>query len=95
MAKGVKTGGRQKGTPNKVTKAAKDAIAEVAERLGGPDRMLAWAQEDPVNERIFWQTIYTKILPLQLTGADGRSLAQELAGLNGIVGSTESRPPLA
>lgn len=68
MAKGVKTGGRQKGTPNKVTKAAKDAIAEVAERLGGPDRMLAWAQEDPVNERIFWQTIYTKILPLQLAG---------------------------
>jgi hypothetical protein len=68
MALGRKTGGRTKGTPNKTTQAAKDAIALVAENLGGPDRMLAWAQEDPLNERIFWSQIYPKLLPLTLNG---------------------------
>jgi len=68
MAKGVKTGGRQKGTPNKMTQTAKDAIALAAERLGGTDRLVAWAQEDPANERVFWGTIYPKLLPLQVTG---------------------------
>ncbi len=60
--------GRPKGSPNKTTREAKDAIAMVAEGLGGPDRMLAWAQEDPQNERIFWQAIYPKLLPLTLSG---------------------------
>lgn len=68
MAKGIKTGGRQKGTPNKFTRAAKDTISEVAERLGGPDRMLEWVQEDGANERVFWGTIYPKLLPLQVSG---------------------------
>ena len=68
MAKGTKTGGRKAGTPNKTTQAAKDAIAMVAEGLGGPDRMLAWAQEDPLNERLFWKDIYPKLLPLQVSG---------------------------
>lgn len=71
MAKGRKTGGRVAGTPNKMTKAVKDAIAEVAEGLGGPTRMLKWAKEDPLNERIFWKDIYPKLLPLQLTGEGG------------------------
>ena len=35
-----KTGGRLKGTPNKVTAVAKDAIAAAAERLGGIDRLV-------------------------------------------------------
>ena len=30
--------------------------------------MLAWAQEDPLNERIFWSQIYPKLLPLTLNG---------------------------
>ena len=35
-----KTGGRQKGTTNKVTALAKDAIAAAADRLGGVDRLV-------------------------------------------------------
>lgn len=66
-----KTGGRQKGTPNKATVGAKDAIAMAAEKLGGTDRLVAWAQEDPLNERVFWGTIYPKLLPLQVSGPDG------------------------
>jgi hypothetical protein len=71
MAKGQKTGGRVKGTPNKLTQTAKDAISLAAERLGGADRLVAWAQEEPQNERVFWGTIYPKLLPLQVTGEDG------------------------
>jgi hypothetical protein len=71
MAKGQKTGGRVKGTPNKLTQTAKDAISLAAERMGGADRLVAWAQEEPQNERVFWGTIYPKLLPLQVTGENG------------------------
>ena len=71
MALGKKTGGRTKGTPNKKTIIAKDMIAEVAARLGGTDRMVAWAQEDPDNEKAFWVSIYPKMLPLQVSGEGG------------------------
>jgi hypothetical protein len=61
--------GRTKGVPNKTTQAAKDAIAMAADRLGGVDRLVEWAQEDPSNERAFWTAIYPKLLPLQVNGA--------------------------
>lgn len=60
--------GRPKGVPNKTTQAAKDAIALAAEALGGAERLVDWAKEDPANERAFWTSIYTKLLPLQVNG---------------------------
>jgi hypothetical protein len=60
--------GRKKGSLNKTTRAAKDAIALAAENLGGADRLVAWAQEDPKNESAFWTTIYPKLLPVQIQG---------------------------
>jgi hypothetical protein len=72
--KGKKTGGRKKGTINKTTQTAKEAIAMVAEGLGGSKRMLGWAKEDPDNEKIFWEKIYPKLLPLQVTGEGGKPL---------------------
>ena len=63
------TGGSRKGIPNKTTQAAKDAIAQAAAELGGADRLVAWVKEEPSNERIFWGTIYPKLLPLQVNGA--------------------------
>lgn len=73
-----KTGGRKKGTPNKTTQQVKDAIALVAAGLGGSGRMLQWVQEDPLNERIFWKDIYTKLLPLQLAGDPDNPLKASL-----------------
>lgn len=64
----AKTGGRRKGTTNKVTSLAKDAIAAAADRLGGVDRLVEWVREDTSNERVFWGQIYTKLLPLQVSG---------------------------
>jgi len=67
--------GRRKGSPNKVTQAAKDVIAQAAAELGGAERLLAWAKADPANERAFWATIYPKLLPLTIGGdPDGAPL---------------------
>lgn len=66
-----KSPGRPKGSPNKVNKAAKDAIADAAEALGGVERLVDWAKEDPLNERVFWSSIYPKLLPLQVSGEGG------------------------
>jgi hypothetical protein len=63
--------GKPKGALAKTTIAAKEAIALAAEGLGGTSRLIAWAQEDPLNERAFWSSIYPKLLPLQVTGQDG------------------------
>ena len=63
-----KGAGRPKGTPNKLAKAAKDAIAEAAEKLGGVDRLVEWAKEAPENEKAFWATIYPKLIPVTLAG---------------------------
>ncbi|XAI96508.1 hypothetical protein [Microcystis phage Mae-JY35] len=63
--------GRPKGSPNKTTRAAKDAIAFAAEELGGGERLAAWAKEAPENEKAFWTNIYPKLLPMQVTGEDG------------------------
>ena len=67
--------GKPKGAINKTTRLAKDAIAAAAEGLGGTERLIEWAQEDPANERVFWGQIYTKLLPLQVTGEGGGALA--------------------
>lgn len=61
--------GRPKGVPNKITQSAKDAIAQAAAELGGAARLVEWVKEDTGNERVFWGTIYPKLLPLQVNGA--------------------------
>ena len=71
------TGGSRKGVPNKVTAAAKTVIAEAAEKLGGVERLVDWAKEDPENESKFWATIYPKLIPVQVTGEDGAPIKTE------------------
>jgi hypothetical protein len=66
--------GKPKGALSKTTKTAKEAIAIAAEGLGGAQRLIAWAKEDPLNERAFWSSIYPKLLPLQVTGEDGDAI---------------------
>ena len=68
MALGKKTGGRKRGVPNKLTTGAKEVIAQVAENIGGVARMTKWVRESKENERVFWSSIYIKLLPLQVAG---------------------------
>lgn len=73
MASGGKRqgAGRKPGVPNALSTAAKDVIQQASERLGGVDRLVTWVQSDPANEKVWWGTIYPKLIPLQLTGDGG------------------------
>lgn len=73
-----KTGGRAKGTPNKVTKTLRDDIIEVHEKLGGTNGMLTWAQESDVNKRIFYSQILPKVLPKEIKAEVDQKISQHL-----------------
>jgi hypothetical protein len=66
MALGKKTGGRQKGTPNKLSTTVKDNFIAVFADLNGQDlmHMKEWAKENPTQ----FYNLYAKLLPLQLAG---------------------------
>ena len=70
--------GRKKGVLNKTTRSVKEAIEIAAQGLGGAERLVAWAKEDPANERAFWSSIYPKLLPLQVTGEGGGAVILQL-----------------
>jgi hypothetical protein len=73
--KGEKKPNQGKRGPAKTTLIAKEAIAIAAEGLGGVDRLIEWAKEEPKNESAFWTSIYTKLLPLQVNAEiNGRVL---------------------
>src|ERR1700687_1574796 len=65
MATKRKTGGRTKGTPNKVHAAVKEAIIAAFDRLGGEAYLVKVGESDP---RTFC-TLLGKVLPMQGTGA--------------------------
>lgn len=66
--------GRPKGALNKSTRAIKEIIETAVDQLGGAQRLVEWAQEDPANEKAFWTQIATKLLPVQVTGENGAPL---------------------
>lgn len=45
--KGRKTGGRQKGTPNKFSRTIKENLLAVFDQIGGTENMAKWAKENP------------------------------------------------
>lgn len=71
---GIGNPGKPKGALSHTTKTAKEAIALAAEGLGGTDRLIEWAKEDPKNESAFWTSVYPKLLPLQVSGEGGGPL---------------------
>lgn len=77
--------GRKKGVPNRITTAAKDAIAQAAEGLGGTDRLIAWAQEDPLNERAFWTSVYPKLIPVTLAGDKENPLNMQIQKIERVI----------
>lgn len=72
--------GRPKGSVNRTTATAKDMIAKAADKLGGVERMVAWAQEAPENERTFWGTMFPKLLPVQVSNAPDETFKTEEVG---------------
>ena len=64
MAKGVKTGGRQKGTPNKITAELKGMILEALDESGGVEYLRGVAQSHPQA----FCSLLGKVLPMTLVG---------------------------
>lgn len=70
MAAGRKTGGRVRGTPNKLTASVKEAILAALEDAGGAKYLLGVARENP---QVFC-ALLGKLLPNEITGGNGEAL---------------------
>lgn len=82
--KGKKTGGREKGTPNKSTLAVREAIAKLAD--GHAERFIGWidkvAETDPGRAAdLYLKAIeyhIPKLARSELTGANGERLFERI-----------------
>lgn len=62
MAKGIKTGGRKKGTPNKENKALKEMILGALSEVGGQ----SYLAEQAINNPSAFMQLVGKVLPTEL-----------------------------
>lgn len=74
MAAGRKTGGRQKGSPNKLTKQLKDMILDALDESGG----IEYLKQTAIDHPVAFLTLVGKVLPLQVTGEGGGPLTVEI-----------------
>ena len=67
-----KTGGRKKGTPNKISSALKEAILEAAERAGGEDGIVGYLVVQALDNPVAFMSLLGKVLPMTIadTGKD-------------------------
>jgi hypothetical protein len=61
-----KTGGRDKGTPNKVSGQLKDAILQAAEQAGGDGGLVGYLTEQAKNNPARFMPMLAKLLPIQI-----------------------------
>jgi hypothetical protein len=65
-----KTGGRQPGTPNRLTGAFKEAVQIVYNGLGGHEAFLEWARENPTE----YYKIASRLIPGELRQDEDRKV---------------------
>jgi hypothetical protein len=63
--------GRPKGTPNRTTILLKDALLLAAEQAGGKEGLVGYLKMQAIKNPGPFMAQLGKILPLQITGADG------------------------
>lgn len=73
IGKGKPGPGRPKGLPNKTTQLLKDAILQAATDAGDGD-MAIYLQKQALENPGPFMALLGKVLPMQLTGADGKDL---------------------
>ena len=87
--KGVKTGGRAKGTPNKTTAAIREAVLHAFDELGGADYLVRLGQEDPKA----FCSLLGRVLPREVNAeVHGLTLA-ELVGSSMELEGMQARTP--
>lgn len=75
-----KTGGRRKGSANKVTATARENIIAVFQRIGGTAAMARWAR---ANETEFYK-LYARLIPA--------NVAVEVRSLEAVINESWERP---
>lgn len=60
--KGVRHGGRKKGTPNRMTTAIKEAVEQAFDRVGGVDYLVEMAYAEPKA----FLTLLGRVLPTKI-----------------------------
>lgn len=68
--KGNKLGKSRKGIPNKVTAELKDMILQALDEAGGVEYLVSVAKKNPQS----FLMLVGKVLPMQITGKDGKDL---------------------
>lgn len=76
MATGHKTGGRQKGTPNNITRAFREAVQIAYDAIGGDEAFATWARENPTE----FYRIAARLIPQEMrhAGGDGEPLTVKI-----------------
>ena len=70
-----KTGGREAGTPNKITREVREMVIAALDRAGGEDYLLEQSKENPKA----FLSLVGRLIPQQLTGKDDAPLIPERA----------------
>jgi hypothetical protein len=86
--KGNKTGGRKKGTQNKVSLSLKQAVLETFEQLGGVRHMATWAKRHPSEFYRITARLVPSGDPVRLDGMDGTLAAQSSAVVKAMATGT-------
>jgi hypothetical protein len=68
MAEGRKTGGRKRGTPNKVTGELKSAILAALEEAGGKRGGVGYLKDLAASHPTAFASLLGRVLPLQVSG---------------------------
>ena len=99
MAAGRKTGGRQKGTPNKVTRDIRQAVLDAAAEFGsdgdGTEGLKGFIKKLAVEKPEKVADLLGKILPTQITGEGGGPLCGEVRVTIVDAGSDARHPAAA
>ncbi|MFY9841199.1 MAG: hypothetical protein WAK55_32965 [Xanthobacteraceae bacterium] len=65
-----KTGGRKKGTPNKISSALKEAILEAAEQAGGEDGIVGYLRLQALANPAAFLSLLGKVLPMTIADTE-------------------------
>jgi hypothetical protein len=65
-----KSGGRKKGTPNIISRNAKEVFIQVFNEIGGVEKFKQWVLTD-INTMTEFYRLYSKLLPLDIGDGGG------------------------
>ncbi len=84
-----KTGGRQPGTPNRLTTAIREAVLFVYDGLGGHDAFLEWARGNPTE----YYKIAARLIPAEIREDTGDRAITVIIDRTGAT-TLDARPAL-